>query len=218
MNEINHEGKTYILKSDVENIIKDRISKVASRAQGYETQISELKEQLETASKSQGTIDILTNQVNELQSQLTGANQKYTRFQAASKHGFNNEDMLEALEYSYEKAMKKLPKKSHVPLSEWLDNCVQNPEQAPVLIRPHLPTAHPPAQTQPQGEAPQAHAQTTPTEQPQTQPPPIPRMNSGTIPTPEQGDIIGRAMKDQNFYAQNRDAIKAAWNKGGWRR
>ena len=43
MNEINHEGKTYILKSDVENIIKDRISKVASRAQGYETQISELK-------------------------------------------------------------------------------------------------------------------------------------------------------------------------------
>ena len=217
MNEINHEGKTYILKSDVENIIKDRISKVASRAQGYETQLSELKAQLETASKSQGTIDILTNQVNELQSQLTGANQKYTRFQAASKHGFNNEDMLEALEYSYEKAMKKLPKKSQVPLSEWLDNCVQNPEQAPVLIRPHLPTAQAQAQTQPTEPA-QAQPEPTLTQQPQTQTPPIPRVNSGTIPAPEQGDIIGRAMKDQNFYAQNREAIIQAWNKGGWRK
>lgn len=215
MNEINHEGKTYVLKSDLENIIKDRISKVASRAQGYETRISELQTKLEEASKSQGTIDILTNQVNELQSKLNGANQKYTRFQAASKHGFNNEDMLEALEYSYEKAMKKLPKKSHVSLSDWLDNCVQNPEQAPVLIRPHLPTAQ--AETQVQSEA----AQTTPapTEQPQIQQtPPIPRMNSGTIPAPEQGDIIGRAMKDQNFYAQNREAIIQAWNKGGWRK
>ena len=216
MNEINHEGKTYVLKSDLENIIKDRISKVASRAQGYETRISELQTKLEEASKSQGTIDILTNQVNELQSKLNGANQKYTRFQAASKHGFNNEDMLEALEYSYEKAMKKLPKKNHVPLSEWLDNCVQNPEQAPVLIRPHLPTAR--AETQVQSEA----AQTTtpaPTEQPPIQQtPPIPRMNSGTIPAPEQGDIIGRAMKDQNFYAQNREAIIQAWNKGGWRK
>lgn len=217
MKELHHEGKTYILKTDVENIIKERISKVATRAQGYETQIAELKEQLETASKSQGTIDILTNQVNELQGQLTGANQKYTRFQAASKHGFNSEDMLEALEYSYEKAMKKLPKKSHVPLSEWLDNCVQNPEQAPILIRPHLQSSQVPGQ-QPQEKSIQSPGQPQEQPQEQPQPPPIPRMNSGTIPAPEQGDIIGRAMKDQNFYAQNREAIIAAWNKGGWRK
>ena len=38
MNEIEHEGKTYILKSQVESIIKERVSKVAQRASEYEAQ------------------------------------------------------------------------------------------------------------------------------------------------------------------------------------
>ena len=213
MNEITHDGKQYILKTDIENIIKDRISKVASRAQSFETQIKELKSQLETANQNQGTIDILTNQVQELETPLSGAQKKYTRFQAASKHGFNNEEMLEALEYSYDKEMKKLPKKQHVPLSDWLDNCVQNPENAPVLIRPHLPKI-----TAEQSQQPQQPQQPQHPQQPQQPAAPIPRMNNGTLPAPEQGDIIGRAMKDQNFYAANRDAIVEAWKKGGWRR
>lgn len=45
MNEIEHEGKTYILKSNVENIIKERVSKVASRASEAEARATDLETQ-----------------------------------------------------------------------------------------------------------------------------------------------------------------------------
>ncbi len=54
MNEIEHEGKTYILKSQVESIIKERVSKVAQRASEYEAQLESMTKDLEKAKKKLG--------------------------------------------------------------------------------------------------------------------------------------------------------------------
>ena len=51
MNEIEHDGKTYILKSQVESIIKDRVQKVAARATEFENQLNDLQIQYEKSTK-----------------------------------------------------------------------------------------------------------------------------------------------------------------------
>ena len=48
MSEIEHEGKTYILKSQVESIVKERVSKVAQKATDAEVRLQEVTKELET--------------------------------------------------------------------------------------------------------------------------------------------------------------------------
>ena len=138
MRTIEHEGQTYVLKTDMETAIKDRISKVTTRAQEAEKQVRSLQGELEQAQKGAGISDTLAQQVDELREQLQTSNQRYERYQAISKHGMVDPDMVEAIEWSYERAQKDVPKKDRQSLVEWLDSAVQNPDQAPSILRPHL--------------------------------------------------------------------------------
>ncbi len=209
------EGQTWILKSRVEEIVKERVSKVANRANTAQEQITQLQEQLESAQKAQGTVDILSQRIQELEGNLEKSNTRYSRYQAITKHGLHGEDMLEALEYSYERSQARLPKKDQTDLATWLDNMVQNPEQAPVLIRPHLQNLQPQqAQQEPLQEvSTQAQLQALQAQQDnQNQPAPTPpRVNMGVQRTPEPTDLLERALQDPEFYAANRDRVQQAW-------
>ncbi len=212
------EGQTWILKSRVEEIIQGRISKVAQRASTAEETIKELQGQLEEASKSQGSLDIMTNRIQELQGELEKSNTRYSRYQAITKHGLKGEDMLEAIEYAYERTQAKLPDENKTDLNTWLDNMVKNPADAPFLIRPHLQglqdktttEENPPplqeASTQSQLQE-LAKNQPVPS-QPQPQ---APRVNRGVQRTPEPTDILDRAINDPDFLRENRDRVMKAW-------
>lgn len=210
------EGQTWILKSRVEEIIQGRISKVAQRASTAEETIRELQGKLEEASKSQGSLDIMTNRIQELQGELEKSNTRYSRYQAITKHGLQGEDMLEAIEYAYERSQAKLPQEQQADLNTWLDNMVKNPADAPFLIRPHLQGLQAnPAQPQEASQPAQLQEASTPAQLQElgnTQPPPqAPRVNMGVQRSPEPSDILDRALKDPEFYAQNRERVQQAW-------
>ncbi len=206
MQTIEHEGQTYVLKTDMETAIKDRISKVTARAQEAETQVRSLTSDLEQANKGAGISDTLAQQVDELREQLETSNQRYQRYQAISKHGMVDPDMVEAVEWSYERAQKNVPKKDRQTLVEWLDTAVQNPEQAPSILRPHLQALQ--AEQAPSQEAPSQEATES---QSLMQPPQAPVTNRGARAPTDTADILTRAASDPEFYAQNREAIKKAW-------
>jgi DNA repair exonuclease SbcCD ATPase subunit len=207
MRTIEHEGQTYVLKTDMETAIKDRISKVTTRAQEAEQQVRSLQGELEQAQKGAGISDTLAQQVDELREQLQTSNQRYERYQAISKHGMVDPDMVEAIEWSYERAQKDVPKKDRQSLVEWLDSAVQNPDQAPAILRPHLQALQ---AEQPQTEVAEQAAE-QPTDTPLVQQPQAPVTNRGARAAQDAPDLLSRAVNDSEFYAQNREAIKKAW-------
>ena len=214
MNEIEHEGKTYVLKTQVEAIIKDRVGKVAQRATAAEHALEAAQSRLEKAEKAMSSVDILNQQLAEMQSKLATSENRFNRYQSISKHGLTDPDLVEAIEWSYERSQKSKGDKEKQTLSEWLDSVVDNPDSAPITIRPHLqalkmidePAA---AADAPAGQLPPADTQAQLAELHDQRPPP--RANAGAMPTPESADFMDRALRDPEFYAQNREKVMSAW-------
>lgn len=218
MNEKEIEGKTYVLKSDVENIIKQRIEKVATRANQAEQRADQLQSDLDKASKSTSTIDLLTQQLEEMNRKLQTSEQKFTRYQAISKHGLTDPTIVDAIEIFFEKSQDGKAKKERSSLGEWLDQIVQNPETAPTILRPHIQSLQ---QAQPKRAEDMEYeeAQGLSAELAQNTPrPQAPQTNAGVHTPPEAGDIIDRGAKDGRFYENNRSAIMDAWRSQRKRR
>lgn len=216
MTEIENEGRTYVLKSEMENIIKERIGKVATRATAAEKALEEAQSRLAKAEKAMSSVDILNQQLAEMQTRLQSSEQRFERYQSISKHGLTDPDLVEAIEWSFERAQKGKSDKERQTLADWLDEQVDNPDSAPITIRPHLqalkmigednaetgadlPEASTAAQLQSLGES----------FEPQTAA--APRTNVGAIPAPDSPSFLDRALKDPEFYAANRDKVMQAW-------
>lgn len=216
MTEIESEGRTYVLKSEMESIIKERIGKVASRATTAEKALEEAQSRLAKAEKAMSSVDILNQQLADMQTKLQSSEQRFERYQSISKHGLTDPDLVEAIEWSFERAQKGKSDKERQTLSDWLDEQVDNPDSAPITIRPHLqalkmigednaetaadlPEASTAAQLQSLGE---------PLESQQAA---APRTNVGAIPAPDSPGFLDRALKDPEFYAANRDKVMQAW-------
>lgn len=216
MTEIENEGRTYVLKSEMENIIKERIGKVANRATTAEKALEEAQSRLAKAEKAMSSVDILNQQLAEMQTRLQSSEQRFERYQSISKHGLTDPDLVEAIEWSFERAQKGKSDKERQTLSDWLDQQVDNPDSAPITIRPHLqalkmigedneqsvqdlPEASTAAQLQQLGEP--LESQTAA----------APRANVGAIPAPDSPGFLDRALKDPEFYAANRDKVMQAW-------
>ena len=216
MAEITHEGKIYVLKSAMENIIKERVSKVATRANGAESRIAELEAKLEENRKSLTSVDLLNTQLTELKSKLESAETRFSRYQSISKHGLTDPDLVDAIEWQYERAQSKVNKKDRVTLSSWLEGHVANPEQAPSLLRPHLQRLAPQATEAPKpSSSPELNAPTQP-EQQSTTPPP--NANARSMPAPEVGNWQDRALKDPKMYRQYREKLKEEYESRRKRR
>lgn len=202
------DGNVYVLKSDMETAIKDRISKVTQKAREYETQLQEAQEQISQLSKEQTNIDILTAKISDLESNLKKSGSQFERYKAISKHGLVDDDIIEAIEWAYEKSMSKTEEKNHVDLGVWLDNQIQDIDNAHPLLRPHLTqTTTQEAIEQPlNGQQVQQPPQTK-----QTPSKPIPRVNTGAQKAPETRDsLISKGLADPDFYRAHHKEIKQA--------
>ena len=217
MKTIEHEGAVYVLKSEMESAIQSRIQKIAQKAAEAEQRASELQSALDEASAKTGSIDALASQLEQAQAQLAQANSRYERHSTIAKYGLTDKDMLEAVEWQYERAMKGRAKKDLMSLGDWLDECVSTPDQAPALLRPHLqaiaPQATDAAQVQALGE------QMTPAQPAAQAMPTPPAMNTNAQSAPVRvDDVLSRGLSDFEFYKQNRDNVIAAYrnrNKHG---
>jgi len=206
------DGVEYVKKSEVENIIKQRVDKVASRANEAELANKELQSRLEKASKSDSTIDLLTQQIETMKQQLSKSEQKYTRFQAMSKHGLVDPDIVDAIEWSYEKSQAGKKKGEVVNLGEWLDSIVTDPSTAPTVLRPHIQNLQAQVVEASSDMDVDTSTQNQLAQMEQVERRPAPQTNNGVRPSPEPSNLIERGLKDADFYAQNRDEIRKAWN------
>ena len=210
------DGVEYILKSSVETIIKDRVSKVAARASSAEHMVTQLETQLTEMSQSAGSVETLNSQITDLQNQLNQSNQKYTRFQSISKHGLSDPRMVAAIEWSYDYEQQRLPEESKQSLSDWLDHQVANPSEAPVILRPHLKALNKTATpiTQSESAPPAQVAPPAPPAPPVATPAPIPppSTNRGAIPSPDESNFWQEAASNPKFYEANREEIRARIN------
>ena len=203
------DGKIYILKSEVENIIQSRISKVAKRANDAELQAKELQQKIDENAKSLGTVDLLTQQVADLSQQLEQSNTRYSRHTAIAKHGLTDPDLIEAVEWQYERAQKKLPKKDQAPLADWLAAQIASPDSAPIMLRPHLQTIGAQPTAQPTEQPVKAPVAATPAAVPSpANGNSYPNVNASTRQAPEQGDLLSRALTSPESWKQNKEAIK----------
>lgn len=210
------DGVEYVRKSEIENIIKQRIDKVAARANEAEEATKALQQKLDQASKSDATIDLLTQQLEKMKSELSQSEKKFSRYQAMSKHGLVDPEIVEAIEWSYEKSQSGKKKGEIVELNDWLDTIVSNPNEAPTILRPHIQNL------QPQQVEAEANAENVEMEAPSTQQQlselhratesrAAPQTNNGVRNAPEPSNLIERGLKDSEFYAQNREEIRKAW-------
>lgn len=213
MNEIEYEGKTYVLKQDIESVIKERIGKVAARATTAESALAEAQRRLEKAEKAMSSVDILNQQLTDLQTKLQTSENRFNRYQSISKHGLTDPDLVEAIEWSYERSQKNATDKDKKTLSEWLDSVVENPETAPITIRPHLQALKmvDDGPAEPQNNVADLPAADTQSQLASLEQARAPRTNAKAMPTPESADFLDRALRDPEFYAQNRDKVMSAW-------
>ena len=213
MNEIEHEGKTYILKSQVESIIKERVSKVAQRASEYENQLTELQKDLEKANKSSASIDVLKSKIDELQSKYDKANQRYDRYTAISGYGLTDPELVEAIEWAYDRAMSK--QDESIELKDWLKGAFENPESAPIMLRPHIEAARSTMNLEAEVESnPNIERQQLSElgDQSPVNSPVAPRTNSGAVSLPDkQTSLSNRVYDDPELYEANRENIRKRW-------
>lgn len=205
------DGNIYVLKSDMESAIKERLAKVSARAQQAEEQVRTLQSDLDTAQQSASTSDVLAQQLEEYREQLQQANSRFDRYKAISKHGLIDDDMIEAIEWSYEKSQSKVSKKERMTLNDWLANAVSNPDNAPTILRPHLMQLQQQANNeQPNNEQMNSEQSTQQITEQITQQA-APNVNKGAMPPVDSPDIIQRGLNDSDFYQSNRDAIMKQW-------
>ena len=205
MKTIEHEGQTYVLKTDMENAIQTRLQKMSARAAEAEQQAAQLQDTIDGMNGRLGALDNLQSQIDQYKQQLEQANGRFDRYQTVSKFGMTDPDQMELIEWQYEKTMSKRNKKDQQSLGDWLEGLVQDPSTAPIALRPHLQALAP-------QEAPQA-AEAAPqvAEAPQALPQP-PRMNNGAITAPPTTEnLVERGLRDLDFYRENREAIKKAF-------
>lgn len=219
MKEKEIDGKVYVLKSDVENTIRLRLEKAGQKVTAAEEQVQTLQSKLDELHNNTQSTDTLQAQIDDLNLQLQTSQNKFVRYQSIAQLGYGqDQELVDAIEWSYERAQSKLPKKDQTDLATWLQNCSQNPELAPSILKPHLQNVDR-EQVRSLGEQEQVQAAAQPNiaepaETPMQQPAQsIIQTNQGVQPTPDpHGNIIERGLADPDFYRQNRDAIRKAWN------
>lgn len=203
MKTIEHEGQTYVLKTDMESAFKDRIQKLSARALQAEESAKTLQEQLDNQSGKLETIETLNTQIKELGEQLKKSESKYSRHLAIAEMGFQDEDMRDMIEWSYEKATRGIEEAPS--LMDWLGEIKKDPSKAPKSLAPHLQTSTEPTQETTQ----EVSSPAPPEELPAILPP---KTNKGAQNAPVKStDLLKRGAEDFDFYRANRESIRKAW-------
>lgn len=210
MKTITHEGQEYILKSEVDGIVRERLSKVTENKRSAEKRVSELESQLEDMSSKVKGAEAMASQLASLQDELAVSNQRYERHQAIAAQGITDPEVRDLVEWQYNKAMDSKAKKDRIPMGEWMATMKEGGE-VPTVLKPYFQAQEAP-QNAPQESAPtnvdrsQLQALGEP-----LQSTPRPSTNQGVAQTPNHstsGDVWKRAVSDFEFYQQNRAELK----------
>jgi multidrug resistance efflux pump len=203
MKTITHEGVEYVLKADIESAFKDRISKLSARAIQAEEQAKALQEQMDNQSGELEKISKLQEKVSTLEQSLQDAESKYSRVSMLSEQGFTDPELREAVEWAYQRS------KTEATLEDWIKGIKEKPEEAPLVLRPHLQAKKAPEVSTESAEASPMVTEAAPAPEAPTLLPP--KTNTGAKPAPVQsGDILSR-ISDPEFYRANREEIQKAW-------
>ena len=203
MKTITHEGVEYVLKADIESAFKDRISKLSSRAIQAEEQAKALQEQMDNQSGELEKISKLQEKVSTLEQSLQDAESKYSRVSMLSEQGFTDPELREAVEWAYQRS------KTEATLEDWIKGIKEKPEDAPLVLRPHLKAKQVPEVSTETAEASPMVTEAAPAPEAPTLLPP--KTNTGAKPAPVQsGDILSR-INDPEFYRANRAEIEKVW-------
>ena len=207
------EGVEYVAKADIEAAVQTRISKLSARAVQAEETAQALQTELDNQSGKLGSLDTLQSKIEDLQTQLTDANNRYDRHNAMAQNGFTDPELRDAIEWAYNKAMQG--NESPTPLADWLASIKADPSNAPLVLRPHLQTTPPNVDPSTPTATPDADPiSTTPDTVLDVAPALLPpKTNMGAQPAPtQQGDILKQlATADLETYRANRDAARKAW-------
>ena len=211
---IGDDGETYVLKTDMENIIQERLKKVSDKTKQAEEKTMQLQNQLEELQKTSQSSEILTDKVKELQNQLQTQQAKYDRYTKISQFGLYDREMVDLVEWSYDRATNDMDEKKKPSLETWLENAYNNPESSPVTLRPHLErlrqnqNSSQISSLKSEGEQliENSPDQNNEILQSQTEMQP-PRTNAGAKPTPSDSTLSSARFHDLEWYEQNRDRI-----------
>src|SRR6056300_1577318 len=136
MRTIEHEGQVYVLKTDMESAIQSRISKLSSRAMQAEEQVQTLQEQIDSQSGKFEAMENLNKQIQELGERLQKSESRYSRHMAIAEMGFQDEELRDMVEWSYEKSIRGM--EDAPSLADWLGAIKEDPSKAPKVLAPHL--------------------------------------------------------------------------------
>ena len=206
---ITHEGQEYILKSEVDGIVRERLSKVAEGKRMAEGKVSELEAQLETMNEKVKGVDAMASQLSQLQDELAVSNQRYERHSAIASHGITDPEIRDLIEWQYTKAMDGKTQKDKQSLSEWISGMGESGE-IPTVLQPYFRITEEGQETPApaQGQAPAQSQAPSPTSNPMAQ---RPTSNQGVAQTQDHStsaDMWKRAGNDFEFYQQNRAQLK----------
>ena len=132
------EGVEYILKSEVDDLVRSRLSKVSERARAAESRAAELEKTVEANKGASAKLSDLQLQIESLQQELEQSKELYTVHSTIAKHGFTDPELRDLVEWQYKRAQKGKGKKEQVDLDTWLSNMHTDPQQAPVSLRPFI--------------------------------------------------------------------------------
>ena len=205
MDKIEKDGVTYYSQESMEKIISGRIAKYATKLSSSEERVSELQSKLDETSSENSNVSLLREKLETMQKELTRSQSKYQRHRACSAHGIANPEIIELFEIYYEKDMSKAKKKDQVPLEQWLESAISDPESAHIAIRSFLPKKE----------------QEQPEEQPEEQPleqaaRTIPNINSGVIHNQPAQIIRGKrigSLTTEEYRANREEYIKAYYQQ-----
>ena len=213
MKTITHEGQEYILKSEVDGIVRERLSKVTENKRSAEKRVQELESQLEDMSSKVKGAEAMASQLATLQDELAISNQRYERHQAIAAQGITDPEVRDLVEWQYNKAMDSKAKKDRVPMGEWMASMKEGGE-VPTVLKPYFQAQEAP-QNAPQESTP-ANVDRSQIQSLQEAPQSTPRpsTNQGVAQATNHstsGDVWKRAASDFEFYQQNRAELRKAY-------
>lgn len=215
MKTINHDGKEYILKEDVDGLVRERLSKITESKRQLESRTELLSNQLQEMETKVKNSDAMASQIAQLQDQLSISHKKYERHSAIAQHGITDSRIRDLVEWQYSKSMESKAKKDQVNLSTWLEN-MKNEGEIPLLLQPYIgasaPTTEAPAPTTeaPTTEAPApAMGTQTPTAlTASTLSPPTTNKSVATVADSATNASMLKKATDYDYFRANRSEIK----------
>ena len=137
------EGVEYILKTDIDDLVRSRLSKVSERARVAESRVEELERSVEASKGAATQVADLQLQLESLTGELEQSRNLYSIHSTIANHGFTDPQMSKLINWQYKDSMQEIPKKEQPDLDSWLTSLKAAPDKAPITLRPFLQTKAP---------------------------------------------------------------------------